>query len=68
MTLAQSKSLKEIQKMAAKRLSNRDHEGFFESNDEFHEAIFVGSKNNFLQQESCSLGNRVNSYRRYIAY
>lgn len=68
MTLAERKSLREIQKIAAKRISNRDHEGFFESNNDFHEAIFVGSKNNFLQQESRSLRNRVNPYRRYITY
>ncbi|HKS86372.1 MAG TPA: FCD domain-containing protein, partial [Pseudolabrys sp.] len=46
----------------------QDFEGFFESNNEFHEAIFVGSKNRFLQQESRALRNRVNPYRRYITY
>src|ERR1019366_9103929 len=45
-----------------------EFEGFFESNNEFHECIFVGSKNNFLQQESRALRNRVNPYRRYITY
>jgi DNA-binding GntR family transcriptional regulator len=68
MTLSERKALKEIQKIAAKRISNRDHEAFFESNNDFHEAIFVGSKNNFLQQESRSLRSRVNPYRRYITY
>ncbi|MGN6462434.1 MAG: GntR family transcriptional regulator [Pseudolabrys sp.] len=68
MTLAERKSLKEIQKVAAKRIANKDHEGFFQSNNEFHEVIFEGSRNKFLQQESRSIRNRVNPYRRYITY
>jgi DNA-binding GntR family transcriptional regulator len=68
MTLSERKGLKELQKIAAKRISNRDHEAFFASNNDFHEAIFVGSKNNFLQRESRSLRNRVDPYRRYITY
>ena len=53
-------------KLAGKRIANQDFEGFFEINNEFHEVIFVGSKNRFLQQESRALRNRVNPYRRYI--
>ena len=68
MTLAERKQLRQIQKLAAKRIAEQDFEGFFESNNEFHEAIFVGSKNRFLQQESRALRNRVNPYRRYITY
>lgn len=68
MTLAEHKQLHQIHKVAGKRIADQDFEAFFESNNEFHEAIFVGSKNRFLQQESRALRNRVNPYRRYITY
>ena len=68
MTLTERKQLHQIQKLAGKRIADQDFEGFFESNNVFHEAIFVGSKNHFLQQESRALRNRVNPYRRYITY
>lgn len=68
MTLSERKSLKVIQKTAAKQIADKDHEGFFRTNNKFHEMIFEGSKNKFLQQESRSLRNRVDPYRRYITY
>lgn len=67
MTLEERKQLHQIHCLAGKRIGNQDFEAFFESNNEFHECIFVGSKNRFLQQESRALrSNRVNPYRRYI--
>jgi DNA-binding GntR family transcriptional regulator len=45
---------------------SRDYDGFFAANNAFHEAIFVGSHNEFLQAESRKLRNRVNVYRRHI--
>lgn len=68
MTLVERKELRQILKAGAKRIAERDFEGFFLNNNDFHEAIFVGSKNNFLQQESRALRARVNPYRRYITY
>lgn len=68
MTLIERKELRQILKAGAKRIAEQDFEGFFLSNNDFHEAIFVGSKNNFLQQESRALRARVNPYRRYITY
>ena len=68
MTLAERKQLRQIHKRAGKSIADHDFEGFFEINNEFHEAIFVGSKNQFLQQESRALRSRVNPYRRYITY
>ena len=44
----------------------RDYEGFFAANNLFHEAIFLGSKNEFLHAEARKLRNRVNVYRRHI--
>lgn len=45
-----------------------DHEAFFNANNLFHEVIFRGSHNKFLQVESRKLRNRVNVYRRYITF
>ncbi len=68
MSAAERKELLRIHKASGKRMSDDDFEGFFEDNNDFHEVIFVASKNRFLQQESRSLRNRVNPYRRYITY
>lgn len=45
-----------------------DHEAFFIANNLFHEVIFRGSHNKFLQVESRKLRNRVNVYRRHITF
>lgn len=50
------------------RVDAGDHEGFFSGNNEFHEVIYAGSHNRFLQEETRSLRNRINAYRRYITY
>jgi DNA-binding GntR family transcriptional regulator len=43
-----------------------DHDGFYAANNEFHDTIFRGSRNGFLQMESRKLRNRLNVYRRHI--
>jgi DNA-binding GntR family transcriptional regulator len=68
MSAAERKELLRIHKESGKRITDDNFEGFFEDNNDFHEVIFVASKNRFLQQESRSLRNRVNPYRRYITY
>jgi DNA-binding GntR family transcriptional regulator len=45
-----------------------DEEAFFIANNMFHEVIFRGSHNKFLQVESRKLRNRVNVYRRHITF
>ena len=67
-TQAERKEIRQILKVGSKRIAEQDYEGFFLSNNDFHEAIFVASKNTFLQQESRALRARVNPYRRYITY
>ena len=48
-------------------LANKeDHDGFYAANNLFHETIFRGSRNEFLQEESRKLRNRLNAYRRHI--
>jgi len=68
MSAAERKELLRIHKVSGKRITDEDFEGFFSDNNDFHEVIFVASKNRFLQQESRALRNRVNPYRRYITY
>lgn len=43
-----------------------DYGGFYETNNLFHDTIFRGSRNVFLQAESRKLRNRLNVYRRHI--
>lgn len=66
MTLTERQQLREIHKVGARHAATDKREEFFENNNEFHEAIFVGSKNGFLIGEAKRLRNRVNPYRRYI--
>jgi DNA-binding GntR family transcriptional regulator len=43
-----------------------NYDGFYDANNEFHDTIFRGSRNVFLQVESRKLRNRLNVYRRHI--
>ena len=45
-----------------------DHDGFFAANNLFHEVIYCGSQNVYLQGEVRKLRNRVNVYRRHISF
>ena len=68
MTLAERQHLREIHKIGIRHVAAQNYEEFFENNNEFHEAIFVGSKNSFLVGEAKRLRNRVNPHRHYITY
>ena len=48
------------------RMAKDDQDGFFEANNAFHEAIYIGSRNEFLHNQVRALGNRVNPYRRLV--
>ena len=61
-------SLKKAHRNCIKRVEKRDHEGFFKANNEFHELIYAGSRNNFLDGQTRRLRNRLNPYRHYITY
>jgi DNA-binding GntR family transcriptional regulator len=50
------------------RLRAGDHEGFFAANNAFHETIYSGSQNRYLQEEARKLRNRLNAYRRRITF
>lgn len=68
MTAEERARLRDAHRACEERLAACDQEGFFAANNEFHEIVFVGSHNAFVQQESRRLRNRVNPYRRYITH
>ena len=68
MSPAEFKEMKNYNEECAARAKEGDHEAFFVANNMFHEAIFRGSHNGFLQAESRKLRNRVNVYRRHITF
>ena len=41
-----------------------DVEAYYAGNKEFHEAIYAGSHNKFLEESTCSIRNRLSPYRR----
>lgn len=45
-----------------------DHDGFYAANNRFHEVIYAGSNNDFLETECVKLRNRINVYRRHITF
>lgn len=49
--------LRQVHKRPGKTIADHDFEGLFEINNEFHQAIFVDSNNQLLQQESRALRN-----------
>jgi DNA-binding GntR family transcriptional regulator len=50
------------------RAQANDHDGFFAANNLFHEVIYAGSQNSYLESESIKLRNRINVYRRHISF
>ena len=41
---------------------------FYDINKEFHEAIYMAARNDFLTEQTRSLRNRVGAYRRQVTY
>jgi DNA-binding GntR family transcriptional regulator len=60
--------LRQRHEECAAKAEARDHEAFFLANNVFHDVIFRGSHNTFLQVESRKLRNRVNVYRWRITF
>ena len=65
---AEVAEMRKFNELCAAKAKAADHEAFFEANNQFHEVIFRGSHNRFLQSESRKLRNRVNVYRRHITF
>ena len=60
--------IRKLHDACAALASEGRHERFFEANNAFHEAIYSGSRNEFLQAETRKLRNRINVYRWHITY
>jgi DNA-binding GntR family transcriptional regulator len=66
MTTAEIAELRSWNEECLARADKEDHDGFYDANNKFHDVIFRGSRNEFLQEESRKLRNRLNAYRRHI--
>jgi DNA-binding GntR family transcriptional regulator len=68
MDKAEREQMRRANNLCAKNLKIEDHDAFFEANNQFHEVIYSGSHNSFLQEETRRLRNRVNVHRRFITF
>lgn len=66
MTTAEIAEMRSWNEECLARADKEDHDGFYDANNKFHDVIFRGSRNEFLQEESRKLRNRLNAYRRHI--
>ena len=66
MTTAEIAEMRSWNEECLARADKEDHDGFYDANNMFHDVIFRGSRNEFLQEESRKLRNRLNAYRRHI--
>ncbi len=56
--------LKELHLITEPLVKNKDYDGYYRANVAFHEAIYKGSHNEFLSDQTKSLRNRLTPYRR----
>ncbi len=66
MTTAEVAEIRHWNKECQTLADQENHDGFYAANNLFHEVIFRGSRNEFLQEESRKLRNRLNAYRRHV--
>ncbi|MFD2205456.1 GntR family transcriptional regulator [Kiloniella antarctica] len=57
-------TLKELHKASEVMVKERDYDGYYRANVAFHEAIYKGSHNEFLSEQTKNLRNRLTPYRR----
>jgi DNA-binding GntR family transcriptional regulator len=62
------KQMMESHRACVAAVKANDPEGFYEANRIFHEAIYAASGNQFLDDTTRALRNRVAPYRRYVTY
>lgn len=65
---AELAEIRRLNEVCEERARANDHDGFFAANNLFHEMIYDGSRNAYLQEEVRKLRNRVNVYRRHISF
>lgn len=64
MTQRERDDLAELHEACAPYLEGADADGYYEMNLRFHEAIYAGSHNAFLEQETRKIRRRLSPYRR----
>ncbi|WP_448192252.1 GntR family transcriptional regulator [Azospirillum sp. sgz301742] len=64
MTAAAQKQLLALHRHCAEVIETGDSDAYYEANRRFHEAIYAGSGNQYLEEMTRSLRNRVSPYRR----
>lgn len=64
MTLAERSELKALQEQAGASVKKRDADAYFELNRQFHEAIYAGAHNSYVQESARKLFLRGAPYRR----
>lgn len=64
MTPAERAGLAELHAACAPYLESSDADGYYEMNLRFHEAVYAGSHNAFLEQETRKIRRRLSPYRR----
>ncbi|MBL6932071.1 MAG: GntR family transcriptional regulator [Rhodospirillales bacterium] len=64
MTDHERSNLVEIHEQCQQLAENGDIEAYYTCNKIFHEAIYAGSHNQFLEESTCAIRNRLSPYRR----
>jgi DNA-binding GntR family transcriptional regulator len=62
------KELEESHAVCIKTVADNDPDAFLEANRVFHEALYAASCNQYLEEMTRALRNRVAPYRRYVTY
>ena len=68
MTRDQQKAMRELHEECVAQVGRDDPQEFYDANKCFHEIIYAGSHNRFLQEEIRRLHLLVAPYRRYITF
>ncbi|WP_120497701.1 GntR family transcriptional regulator [Kiloniella sp. EL199] len=64
MTDDEREKLEDLHLAAEPLVKNKDYDGYYWANVAFHEAIYKGSHNEFLSDQTKNLRNRLTPYRR----
>lgn len=65
MTPAERSALGSLHGSSATPAESGDVDGYYEVNRSFHESIYAGAHNAYLEEQTRSLRNRLSSYRRF---
>ena len=65
MTPAERQTLSSLHETCSEPAENGDVDGYYAANRSFHELIYSGAHNAYLEEQTRSLRNRLSSYRRF---